>query len=141
MNECLRLCGETRFLTPARFASRLTITISGVTVHTAAFRADEDRTRRPFPDVQVQAPAGSRCEWDRDLLAVLADDPQCPMAAVHVESAFNASLIRSPFNARSGTNHIDPTGHCEYLAHLLGPMPSGCSRLSRLQRARSPVPQ
>jgi hypothetical protein len=41
---------------------------------------------------------------------------RAPGTAVH--------STRSPA-ARSGTNHIDPRGHCEYLAHLLGPIPSG----------------
>jgi hypothetical protein len=93
MKECRRLWDEMRFFTPARLASRLTIRSAAVAVHAAAFCADEDRTRRSLTDVQVQGSAGSRCEWNRDLLAALAHDPQRSVPAVHVEG-FDVSVQR-----------------------------------------------
>ena len=79
MNACLSVWGVTALLMPARRATLRTTRAGAVPVQPPSVRSQEYRPVSSFPDGQVDRPGGARRQRDRDDLAALTGDRQCPV--------------------------------------------------------------
>ena len=84
MKACLKVCGPTRFVIPARRATRCTTRAAPWRSRLPA-RPHEDRPFAPFPDSEVDSPGRARCQRDRHDLAALAQDGERAMAPLQPE--------------------------------------------------------
>ena len=64
------------------FADRSDPAVRGASIESGTVTSNQDWSVTAFADGQVNGPGGSRDERDYGRFVALADDPQCPVAAV-----------------------------------------------------------